>query len=313
MSIIEHTRSVRYIRFAVTDTPPARWLYRRPPSRTDFGALLRKDEIHLLSQAFVQCGVRKIRLTGEPLRRADIIDICLDISSLAGLDELCISTDGLLLDEMALQLAAAGVKQVSVNIPAMDRSLYRKMTGVDGLDAALAGICNSVSLFDRVKINCVVMRGVNDRDITALAAMSVHFPIEVRFIELMPIAGRDDWKAAYMSASEILPKLSALGRMEELAEDSPHATAKRYRLWGAAGKIGVVAPVSNIFCQSCDRMRVTAVCQLKPCLRLPVKVDLRPILASDAPVEKLQSLLAKCADIKYRTPVPIQASESALC
>ena len=232
--------------------------------------ILSVEEIEEIVRAAVDCGMRKVRVTGgEPLVRRGIIEICRRIAAIPDVQELCITTNGTLLHRYASQLREAGVSRLNISLDTLDGDKYANITRVeperysDGIDAALdAG-------FDNIKINTVLMGGVNDDEIPAMVALTKK-NINVRFIELMPIGECAGWsKDRFISNSKVLEMVP------ELSEVGSSGVAKLYRLPGATGTVGLISPISSHFCPTCNRIRVTSDGKLKPCLHSSDEVNLR--------------------------------------
>ncbi len=270
----EFGREIYYLRLSVTDLCNLRCVYCMPETGVDkrcHSEILSVEEIEEIVRATVECGIRKVRVTGgEPLVRNGILEICRRISAIPDVQELCITTNGVLLPRYARQLREAGVSRLNISLDTMDGEKYRKITRngslkdvLDGVDAALeAG-------FDNIKINTVLMGGINDAEIPALLELTKK-SINVRFIELMPIGECAGWsKERFISNSKVLEMAP------ELYEVGSSGVAMLYRLPGGTGTVGLISPISSHFCPSCNRIRVTSDGMLKPCLHSSDEVNLR--------------------------------------
>ena len=270
-------REITYLRISLTDRCNLRCAYCMPPEgveKRDHSDILSLEEIVEIARESVALGVRKIRLTGgEPLVRRGMLGLCRDLRSIPELRELALTTNGLLLPEMAADLKDAGVDRVNVSLDTLDPLKYRKITRGGSLDAALAGIRAAKDAgLTPLKLNCVLIGGFNDGEIPALAALTEREPVEVRFIELMPIGGAAAFgPEAYLPCGTVLERLPGLRPVEGDAG----GVAEKYRLPGAVGTVGLIRPLSRCFCARCDRLRLTADGCVKPCLHSKEEIPLR--------------------------------------
>lgn len=224
-------------------------------------------------RAAISLGIDKIRITGgEPLVKRGIVELCSRIAALDGIRELCMTTNGTLLRTFAGSLKAAGVHRVNISLDTLHPEKFREITRLGRLQDALDGIDAAFEAgFDKIKINNVLMGGFNDDEIEDFVRLTVDKPLEVRFIELMPIGGGIDFdKARFISCQQVLakaPQLEPLGISD--------GVATLYRLPGAKGRIGLIRPVSCEFCQGCNKIRLTADGMLKPCLHSDAEISIR--------------------------------------
>ena len=269
-----YNREIAYLRLSVTDLCNLRCAYCMPESgvfKRTHADILRVEEIGEIVRACAACGVTKVRLTGgEPLVRRGIVDICRLVSSTPGIRETCMTTNGVLLPTFAVPLRDAGLNRVNISLDSLNPETYRSVTCRDELAAALRGLGAALEAgFDAVKINAVLMAGVNDGEITELAELCLR-GVDVRFIELMPVGERAAWSAAHF-----LENSAVLKALPELVPIGAEGVAKLYRLPGAAGRVGLISPVSAHFCPDCNRIRVTSDGKLKPCLHSKEEINLR--------------------------------------
>lgn len=294
-------RSTNYLRLSITAECDMQCTYCKPPgiALSPATPTLSIQEIARLVRAFAANGVTKVRLTGgEPLERPDVVEIANVIAVTPGIETVGLTTNGLRLAELARDLADAGVTHLNLSLDSLDRATFRQITGTDALDTVLLGLETALDCgFRKVKINAVVMRGVNEHEVPSIAAMARRIPVEVRFIELMPLGhNRDVWQDLHVPAPEIR---SMLGNPAPLPYETG-SSARRYSLAGG-GVVGIISPVSETFCATCSRIRVSSAGIARPCLRLPVEQDLRPLLDQPDPVEKLGRILAALATCKLET------------
>ncbi len=269
-------REITYLRISLTDLCNLRCVYCMPPEGTkklQHRDILSFEEIEEIAREAVALGVRKIRLTGgEPLVRRGMVDLCRRLRTIPELRELALTTNGQLLPEMAADLKAAGVDRVNISLDTLDPDKYRNITRGGSLERALAGIqAAKAAGLAPIKLNCVLIGGFNDDEIPALAELTVNQPVEVRFIELMPIGDAEEFgPEAYLPCEAVLERLPDL-----VPAGDNGGVAERYRLPGAAGTVGLIRPLSHCFCNRCDRLRLTADGQLKPCLHSREEIPLR--------------------------------------
>ena len=269
-------REIRYLRVSVTDRCNLRCEYCMPEDGVpDKGHenILSNEEITRIISAAAGYGISKVRLTGgEPLVRQGFIRLCEEISSIPGIEELTLTTNGLLLPAMARDLKRAGVSRVNISLDTLQADKYRRITRGGSLEGALAGIeaARAAGLYP-IKINAVLIRGFNDDELMDLARLSLEEDVHVRFIELMPIGeGCRFWPEGYLSAEEAIAMMPGLESL-----DASDGVAQSWRLPGAGGTVGFIKPVSHHFCGSCNRLRLTADGMLKPCLHSDSEIPVR--------------------------------------
>lgn len=269
-------REIAYLRVSLTDLCNLRCTYCMPPEgvkKREHQAILSLEEIEEIVREAAALGIRKVRLTGgEPLVRRGVTTLCRKLRSIPELEELALTTNGILLPGLAAELKAAGVDRVNISLDTLDPEKYRRITRGGALEEALAGIQAAWDAgLTPLKLNCVLIGGFNDDEIPALAALTREGPVEVRFIELMPIGDAAGFgPEAYLSCEAALERLPRLERLPESG-----GVAERYRLPGAAGTVGLIRPLSRCFCARCDRIRLTADGCLKPCLHSREEIPIR--------------------------------------
>ena len=260
-------RNITYLRISVTDKCNLRCRYCMPEEgicRRAHQDMMNEDEIVTAVEAAASLGIRKIRLTGgEPLVKKNILSICRRVAAVEGIREVCLTTNGILLPELAVALKEAGVKRVNLSLDTLDPEKYAYITRIGKLEQFRAGLQAALEAgFDKVKINAVLIGGFNDDEIEHLANLTMEYPVDMRFIELMPIQDHDEFgESAYLPYSRVLERLPDA---MPIAKDG--GVAKLYRLPGAKGNIGLISPISAHFCGECNRLRLTADGKLKPCL-----------------------------------------------
>ena len=267
-----HARTITYLRLSVTDLCSLRCRYCMPAegvAKREHGDICSVEELIGIAAAAVDCGVRKVRLTGgEPLVRRGILEICRGISALAGVEELCLTTNAVALSALAKPLREAGVDRLNVSLDTLRPDRFAYMTRTGRLETVLRGLESAAEAgFTGTKLNVVLMRDFNDDEIPDFVDLTRRYPLEVRFIELMPIGeGRN---------ARFLPAEAVLDACPELVPTESSGVARRYRVPDGAGLVGLIEPMSHRFCASCDRIRVTADGRLKPCLHSGQEIPLR--------------------------------------
>ena len=276
----QYGREIDYLRISLTDLCNLRCMYCMPAegvAKHGHRDNLSLEEVaEIAAVAVVELGVKKIRLTGgEPLVRRGIVGLVEILAALPGLRELTMTTNGLLLPGMARELKAAGLTRVNLSLDTLDPEKYRKITRVGTLDAALAGLRAAEEAgLGPVKLNAVLIGGFNDDEIPAMVELTREKPIEMRFIELMPIGDTDVFGAnAYLPVDTVPERVPELEPLPEQSREG--GVARLYALPGAAGRVGLISPVSCIFCGGCNRVRLTADGFIKPCLHSGKEFNLR--------------------------------------
>ena len=269
-------REITYLRLSVTELCNLRCRYCMPEDgvcKRSHTEMLNEDEMVMAAKAAAALGITKIRITGgEPLVKRNILSLCERISQIEGITELCLTTNGTLLKEYASALKNSGVSRLNISLDTLDPKKFAYITRRDDFEAAIGGIKAAVKAgFDKIKINAVLIGGFNDDEIVALSELTRRYPVDVRFIELMPMYDSGDFtKDAYLPAEAVVEKL---GELEILPRNG--GVAELYKLPGAMGNIGLISAVSNHFCGSCNRIRLTADGKIKPCLHSDVEFSVK--------------------------------------
>lgn len=258
--------------------------------------ILSFEEIERVVRLAAAFGIHKIRLTGgEPLLRHGVEELVARLAPISGITDLAMTTNGFLFPQKARALRAAGLQRVSFSLDSLDRANFRKITGRDGLEEVLESITLAQELgFRPVKINAVVIRGLNDHELERLAEFAREHALSLRFIEFMPLDSARAWlKEMVVPGREILERLQARFDLRPLALDNPSATAKRWSLGDGRGELGIIAPVSEPFCGHCNRIRLTADGKIRTCLFSVTEHDLRSRLRNGAADEEIGDWLKR--------------------
>lgn len=259
-------RQITYLRLSVTDKCNLRCRYCMPAEGVPVRPhedMLTEEEMLRAVRVCAGLGINKVRVTGgEPLVKKNIVSICRGIAGISAIEELCLTTNGTLLPPLAKDLKKAGVARINISIDTLDPVQYRQITRNGSLEDALNGLEAALEAgFERIKVNCVLIGGFNDTQVLEIAALTLKYPVDVRFIELMPMKDNTDFpEASYVPSSVVTQKLP------QLQKSGSDGVARLYTLPGARGKIGLISPLSNLFCSCCNRIRITADGKVKPCL-----------------------------------------------
>lgn len=288
-------RTVGYLRLSVTDRCNLRCQYCAPAKgfhHISHGQILSYEELTRLTKLFLGLGIGKVRLTGgEPLVRLGLVDFARQLKALP-VPDLRLTTNGVLLEEMAEELFAAGISRVNISLDTLQAERFREITRGGDLDRVRAGLRAAERVgFDPIKLNVVVMRGVNDDELEAFGRLALDKPYHVRFIEFMPLE-RNSWKpGAVVDREEILARLTRVLDLEEIPRQAEDGPAQRFRIRGGQGEIGLISPISNHFCPTCNRLRITSDGKLLTCLFASNEVDLREPLRSGASDDDLLAII----------------------
>ncbi len=297
-------RSITYLRVSVTDKCNLRCIYCMPEEGLPWlrrDEILTYEEIAEVVRAAASVGVRAIRLTGgEPLARRDLSRLVGAISTIPGIEDIALSTNGLLLAQQVPHLVAAGLCRVNVSLDTLRAERFQAIARRPGLDAVLAGIDAAIDAGLRpLKINCVVMRGRNDDELLDFADLTRRRPVFVRFIEVMPVHDNLELQRdAYVSADEILDRLGQTGELLPVVPPFGNGPARYFAFPGAAGAIGVISPLSHDYCERCNRVRLSADGHLRLCLFGDRGIDLRTPVRSGATTQEIATLLQSAMLIK---------------
>ncbi len=287
-------RRIEYLRISVTDKCNLRCVYCMPLHGMPWlrrEQLLSYEEIRDIVATMAAMGLRRVRITGgEPLVRRDVTNLVALLAEVSGIDDIALSSNAVLLGDMARELRDAGVNRINVSLDSLrpDRvdAIARRPGSFDRIMDGLAA-AEEVG-FSPIKINAVIMRGRNDDEIEDFARITLERPWHVRFIEVMPVGENLDVSAnEYMPASAMLRRVRSIGELEPVQGPPGNGPATYYQFPGAPGTVGVITPMSHNYCDTCNRMRLTADGQLRPCLFGEIQTNLRDPLRAGAALEPL--------------------------
>ncbi len=315
--IDQYQRRIDYLRLSITDRCNLRCVYCMPPEgvpHLPHQEILCYEEIVRLAEVVLSMGISKIRITGgEPLIRKDVFYLCKEISRLPGLQSLSLTTNGVLLGQTAQALFEAGIKRINISLDTLNPEKYTAITGRDYFGQVWEGIQKVQEIgFYPIKINVVVLRGLNEDEIENLARLTYTYPFHVRFIELM---GFGSWvkERQFVSGQEILQCLSRLDKLLPAQSRNSNGPARHYCFPGARGKIGLISPLSQHFCSTCNRLRVTADGKLHTCLFAQEGIDLKYLLRGGASDEEIITALRQAIQKKpSESPLGTKLSRKCL-
>jgi cyclic pyranopterin phosphate synthase len=297
-------RQINYLRISVTDHCNLRCVYCSVGSIPHLAHydILRYEEIQRVVQIASRMGISKIRLTGgEPLLRPGLSTLVNMIARIEGIDDISLTSNGILLGRYASELKEAGLKRVNISLDTLKPERFKLISGGGKLSDVLDGIeaAHRAGL-EPVKLNMVVMRGINDDEAIDLARMSIIEGWHVRFIELMPFGIPGTETLEMVSTREIQEAIQSLGKLEPHTGLIGNGPARYYRFSGARGTIGFITPMTEHFCHSCNRLRITSDGQLRPCLLADDEVNLKEALRNGAGTDELKGLIQQAVNLKRK-------------
>ncbi len=296
-------REIDYLRISVTDKCNLRCKYCMPPEGIDsipHEELLTLEEICRVAEIMTGMGIRKVRLTGgEPLVRKNVTKLVRDLKGLAGIEELAMTTNGVLLGEYAEELKEAGLTGVNISLDTLNPQRFLKITGFDRLGHVLEAIDKTLAAGIRLKLNCVPCRELNEEELPELARFARDREVDVRYIELMPVGCGKAFHG--IPSEEILRRLEeCYGKASAYGKRRGNGPARYYDFPGFCGKVGFISPLSHQFCGDCNRIRLTAEGRLKLCLHYRQGLELKPLLRSGASDEAIAEAIGTALQQKPR-------------
>jgi cyclic pyranopterin phosphate synthase len=304
MLLDPYKRHLNYLRISLTDRCNLRCAYCMPEegvSKLLHQDILTYEELLKLAKLAVGLGIEKIRLTGgEPLVRKGITDFIRSLKEIPGIRDISLTTNGVLLSEQAEDLWQAGIRRIKISLDTLDREKYKEITRVDCFDRVWEGIQKAEAIgFTPIKLNMVVMKGVNDDEILSFGRLSREKPYHLRFIEFMPVGADTNWRSdRFLSSEETLKKLMTLGDLTAINGGGFDGPAKRMAYSGAEGEIGLISPLSEHFCPQCNRLRLTAEGRLRVCIFSENETDLRTPMRQGASDEEIRDIIQQAVTQK---------------
>ncbi len=281
------SREINYLRISITDRCNLGCFYclpRRDWHKLPAPEIMRYEELLQVARVAVAVGIRKIRVTGgEPLVRRGVVEFIRNLHQVAGLREVCLTTNGLLLHEMARDLYDAGLRHLNLSLDSLKPERYQEITSRNNFSDVMAGLHRVLDLgFHPIKLNCVVLKDLNDDELLDFARLAQDLPIQVRFIEFMPTVASERWTKHFLPMAEVRRRLAVLGEMEARRPGLTSGPAHILRPIGFRGELGFISPVSQHHCPTCNRLRLTATGHLRPCLFSDRQIDLKGPLRQGA-------------------------------
>ena len=280
-SMNKNKRPINYLRLSVTDRCNLRCTYCMPEEGCAFvphEEILTYEEMLHLVKLSVQSGIRKVRLTGgEPLVRKGFLGFLQRLCTIEELNEVTLTTNGVLLKEFAADIKDCGICRINVSLDSLKAERFSHITGRDFFERVWQGIQEADRLgFSPIKINMVALRGINDDEILDFARLTLEKPYHVRFIEFMPVGAQNCWSwEKFISTDEIRSRIETLGTLRPIKADRFGGPAERFALEGSKGEIGFIGALSNHFCTQCNRLRLTAEGHLRSCLFSEREIDIK--------------------------------------
>ncbi|MGI5879890.1 MAG: GTP 3',8-cyclase MoaA [Syntrophomonadaceae bacterium] len=297
-------RDINYLRISITDRCNLRCKYCMPETgvkNLGHGTILKLEDFARLVKVGTQVGIRKVRITGgEPLVRKNVVKLVADIAELDKIDDIAITTNGVLYADMAEDLKRAGLNRINFSLDTLDRSKFNFISRRDNLAQVKKAIFKALELdMHPVKINTVLIKGFNDDEIMDFIALSRDYPLHIRFIEFMPVGDLLFWdKDKMMSSQQIKEIIETENQLISIKSIKGNGPAKYYQVAGGKGTVGFISPMSNHFCSECNRLRMTADGKLRGCLYAKQEIDLKAALARGANDEELRDLFRQAIDKK---------------
>ncbi|MEW6620951.1 MAG: GTP 3',8-cyclase MoaA [bacterium] len=305
MLIDNYHRQIDYLRLSITDMCNLRCLYCRPfeeIGKKSHFEVLRYEEIVRIASLMVRLGVKKIRITGgEPLIKRDVNHLIEKLFRIEGLEDLALTTNGTLLAQSAPLLKQAGLKRVNISLDSLDEQRYTLITGGGNLKAVLSGIDAALRAnLKPVKVNMVVMNGINADEVEDFAWLTLDRALEVRFIEFMPIGRQDklEWQREYLPNWVVKERLARYFHLVPAKVEAGNGPAEYYQIKGACGKLGFISSISDHFCQRCNRLRLTPDGHLRVCLGQTTEFDLKGPLREGASDNELTQIIIQAIKSK---------------
>jgi cyclic pyranopterin phosphate synthase len=294
---------INYLRVSITDRCNLRCFYCTPWGgwqKLPCQEILRYEELLHLAGVAAKVGIKKIRVTGgEPLVRRGVLDFIRRLHQVPGIQEVCLTTNGVRLAELAPDLYATGLRHLNLSLDTLRRDRYRELTGFDHFGEVMAGLARAAALgFNPVKLNCVVLKDLNDDELLDFALLTREQPLQVRFIEFMPTVAEARWRRHFLPMAEVRRRLARLGPLAPVASSATAGPARTFRVPGFRGELGFISAVTEHHCPTCNRLRLTAAGWLRPCLFATPQLDLKGPLRQGASDETLAQMFREAMRLK---------------
>ncbi len=297
MLLDPYKRKINYLRISVTDRCNLRCRYCMPQEGIPLiphEQILSYEELLRIVRVFAKEGISKVRLTGgEPLIRKGIVDFIASLSQIEEIKDLSLTTNGILLKELASDLKRAGLKRVNISLDSLRRDRFCQITRKDEYERVWEGIVESLQVgLSPIKINMVAIQGVNDDEIESFARLTLHLPLTVRYIEYMPSGNGEAWRESeLLTIPQIKDRLERVGNLIPIPSDRWDGPAMRFQFEGAIGEVGLIGAVSSHFCEDCNRLRLTPDGRIRTCLFSDEEIDVRELLRNGGSDHELKERL----------------------
>jgi cyclic pyranopterin phosphate synthase len=294
---------INYLRVSITDRCNLRCFYCSPGGdwqKLPCQEILRYEELLRLAGVAASVGIKKVRVTGgEPLVRRGALSFIRRLHQVPGIEEVCLTTNGVRLKELAPDLLATGLRHLNLSLDSLRPDRYREITGSDQFGEVMAGLEAAAALgFNPIKINCVVLKDLNDGELVDFARLTRENPFQVRFIEFMPTVDEARWRRHFLPVAEIRRRLAELGPLDAITSPATAGPARTFRVPGFRGELGFISSVSDHHCPTCNRLRLTAAGSLRPCLFAAPELDIKGPLRQGASDEALAQLFREAIRLK---------------
>jgi cyclic pyranopterin phosphate synthase len=297
-------RNINYLRLSITDRCNLRCRYCMPEEgvkMVEHRDLLTYEEIVEVLEVFARNGISKVRITGgEPLVRRGAVDLIARIAKVAGIKDLSLTTNGVLLEEYAGALVKAGLRRINISLDTLKPDRFAYITRRDTFKEVWAGIEAAMQQrLSPIKINVVAIKGFNDDEVKDFARLSLTYPLHIRFIEFMPIGDGNEWHGKEtIPSSRIMEEIRGIGELIPLGPDENGGPAQRYYIKGSKGEIGFISPISSHFCAQCNRLRLTPDGKIRTCLFSDKEIDLKGALRSKGGTAAIEEILFQALQAK---------------
>lgn len=303
--IDSHGRVHTSLRISITDRCNIRCFYCMPAENVKFrprDEILTYEEIERFATVAARLGINRLRITGgEPLVRKNLAGLIERLSAIGGIEDIALTTNGVLLAEQAADLKNAGLQRLNISLDTLDDDVFFKLSRRRGIDQIIAGIHQAKKLgFDKIRLNAIAIKSITEQEIVPLAAFARQYDLELRFIEFMPLDADDQWqRQQVLTGDEIKDILeTSFGELLPVPRDDVSQPAVDFRFSDGQGQIGFINPLSHPFCNNCNRIRITAEGQLRNCLFSTTEWDARRLLRNEGTDDELETLIRSCVSAK---------------
>ena len=303
--IDSHGRVHTSLRISITDRCNIRCFYCMPAENVKFrprDEILTYEEIERFATVAARLGINRLRITGgEPLVRKNLAGLIERLSAIGGIEDIALTTNGVLLAEQAADLKNAGLQRLNISLDTLDDDVFFKLSRRRGIDQIIAGIHQAKKLgFDKIRLNAIAIKSITEQEIVPLAAFARQYDLELRFIEFMPLDADDQWqRQQVLTGDEIKDILeTSFGELLPVPRDDVSQPAVDFRFSDGQGQIGFINPLSHPFCNNCNRIRITAEGQLRNCLFSTTEWDARRLLRNEGTDDELETLIRSCVSKK---------------